>query len=382
MARRVNRTETHHVILVVDDQEETLVSLRRLLGREGHRVLTASSGEEALQLAKNEEIHLIIVDYVMPRMTGGELVRHIRQFDPFVQIILQTGYAGERPPRVMLAELDIQGYHDKADGPDRLLLWVDVSLKAYRLLQAVRERERLQSELVANCSHEFRTPLNIIQGYASLLVSDDLGSLPDFARGPVESIVKATAGLTDLITDFLKYAKIDAGVADVHRDTIETADLSREMQTLGSALVEERPVEFRVEVSAPRNFTADNVKVRTVLRNLVGNAAKFTTEGSITLRIAAEPDGMTFAVSDTGPGIRTEDQEIVFEAFRQVDGSSTRQHGGVGLGLALSRRLARVMGGDLTLESTPGQGATFTLRLPIAATDEATTTIEAGAVAR
>ena len=365
MARRATRPDSNHVILVVDDQEETLVSLRHLLEREGHRVLTASSGDEALRIAKDAELHLIIVDYVMPRMTGRELVAEIRQFDPFVQIILQTGYAGDRPPRVMLADLDIQGYHDKADGPDRLLLWVDVSLKAYRLLQAVRERERLQSELVANCSHEFRTPLNIIQGYASLLVSDDLGQLPDFARGPVESIAKATAGLTDLITDFLKYAKIDAGVTDVHRDWIATADLAREMQTLGTALVDETPVTFHVEVEAPDGFTADNVKVRTVLRNLVGNAAKFTVEGSITLRLAVVAGALSFSVTDTGPGIQATDHEIVFEAFRQVDGSSTRKHGGVGLGLALSRRLARVMGGDLTLDSVPGQGATFTLRLPV-----------------
>jgi signal transduction histidine kinase len=365
MARRANCQQTNHVILVVDDQEETLISLRHLLEREGHRVLTASSGDEALRIAKDAELHLIIVDYVMPRMTGRELVSQIRQFDPFVQIILQTGYAGDRPPRVMLAELDIQGYHDKADGPDRLLLWVDVSLKAYRLLQAVREREQLQSDLVANCSHEFRTPLNIIQGYASLLVSDDLGQLPQFARGPVESIVKATAGLTDLITDFLKYAKIDAGVTDVHRDWIETADLVREMQTLGAALVDEKPVTFHVEVDGPAGFAGDDVKVRTVLRNLVGNAAKFTAEGSITLRMRFTPGGLSFTVTDTGPGIRPDDHEIVFEAFRQVDGSSTRKHGGVGLGLALSRRLARVMGGDLTLVSVPGHGASFTLQLPV-----------------
>ena len=365
VARRAHRTETNYVILVVDDQEETLVSLRRLLEREGHRVITAASGEEALRIMQSSEIHLVIVDYVMPRMTGGELVRRVRQFDPFVQIILQTGYAGDRPPRVMLAELDIQGYHDKADGPDRLLIWVDVGLKAYRLLQAVRERERLQSELVANCSHEFRTPLNIIQGYASLLVSDDLGSLPDFARGPMESIAKATAGLTDLISDFLKYAKIDAGVSDVHHDWIETADLARELQTLGAALVDEKPIAFSVEANMPEGFTADDVKVRTVLRNLVGNAAKFTADGAITVRIAAQDGGFSFAVTDTGPGIRAEDHEIVFEAFRQIDGSSTRKHGGVGLGLALSRRLARVMGGDLTVESALGAGATFTLRLPI-----------------
>lgn len=356
------------MILVVDDQEETLVSLRALLEREGHRVLTASSGEEALRVIGENEVHLILVDYVMPRMTGGELVREIRRFDPFVQIILQTGYAGERPPRVMLADLDIQGYHDKADGPDRLLVWVDVGLKAYRMMQTLRERERLQSELVANCSHEFRTPLNIIQGYASLLANDDLGNLPDFARTPVDSILKATAGLTELITDFLKYAKTEAGVAEVRPQWLETQELVRELQTLGGLLVEDKPVQFTVNAAkAPAGFTTDGVKLKTVLRNLLGNAAKFTAAGRISLEIGTDDGGLTFSVTDTGPGIKPEDQEIVFEAFRQIDGSSTRHYGGVGLGLALSRRLARALGGTLTLQSTPGEGSCFTLRLPLAA---------------
>jgi signal transduction histidine kinase len=365
MARQTLKSQTNCVILVVDDQEETLHSLRTLLGREGHRVLTASSGEDALEVIRNHEVHLILLDYVMPRMTGAEVVRAVRRFDQFVQIILQTGYSGDRPPRATMAELDIQGYHDKADGPERLLLWVDVGLKAYRLLRLVRERERLQSDLVANCSHEFRTPLNIIQGFASLLRDDELGPLPDFARGPVASICHAAEGLTDLVVNFLRYAKLEAGVADLNEEWIDTADIVREMQTLGTLLTEDKPVMFSIDVlRAPRRLFADGVKLRTVLRNLIGNAAKFTTEGAITLTIATESSGMRFNVRDTGPGLRAEDQETCFEPFRQVDGSSTRHHGGVGLGLALSRRFARVMGGDLVVASTPGAGSVFTLQLP------------------
>src|SRR5437016_8525739 len=130
MARRSTRSPTGHTILAVDDQQDSLVSVRNLLEREGHRVLTAESGEQALVVLKTTEVDLMIVDYVMPRMNGAQLVRAVRSFDPFVQIILQTGYAGEEPPRVMLAELDIQGYHDKADDPERLLLWVDVALRS------------------------------------------------------------------------------------------------------------------------------------------------------------------------------------------------------------------------------------------------------------
>src|SRR3989441_7631945 len=187
MARRSTRSPTGPTILAVDDQQDSLVSVRNLLEREGHRVLTAESGEQALAVVKTTEVDLMIVDYLMPRMNGAQLVRAVRSFDPFVQIILQTGYAGEEPPRVMLAELDIQGYHDKADDPERLLLWVDVALKTYRLLRTLTERERLQGELVANCSHEFRTPLNIISGYAELLLGGEFGPVPGAALDPLKA---------------------------------------------------------------------------------------------------------------------------------------------------------------------------------------------------
>jgi len=105
--RRGHRQPTGHTILVVDDQDETLLSLRSLLEREGYRVLTVSSGDDALTILKKNDVHLLLVDYFMPRMNGAQLVREIRAFDPYVQIILQTGCSGPKPPQVMLDELDI-----------------------------------------------------------------------------------------------------------------------------------------------------------------------------------------------------------------------------------------------------------------------------------
>src|SRR3989441_8157777 len=240
MARRSTRSPTGHTILAVDDQQDSLVSVRNLLEREGHRILTAESGEQALVVLKTTEVDLIIVDYFMPRMTGAELVREIRASDPYVQIILQTGYSGERPPRVMLAELDIQGYHDKADDPERLLLWVDVALKSYRMVHALRERERLQSELVSNCSHEFRTPLNIILGYAELLRSGDLGSLTADVDRHVRSIEHAAVGLSDMVSDFLQYAKLDVGAGDIDRERVAVSGLVREMERVAALVLEDK----------------------------------------------------------------------------------------------------------------------------------------------
>ena len=144
-----NEGPTGNTILVVDDQEDSLASTRALLEHEGHQVLTCATGEEALASLARHQVHLIVVDYHMPGMNGAALVKAIRATDPYVQIILQTGYSGAAPPRDLLADLDIQGYHSKMDGPDRLMTWIDVGLKAHRLITRLRERERLQSDLVA-----------------------------------------------------------------------------------------------------------------------------------------------------------------------------------------------------------------------------------------
>jgi len=365
MPRRSQRADSGHTILVVDDQTDTLESVRKLLEHEGHRVRTAESGAEALEIVQQCEIDVIIVDYFMPRMTGAAFVEKVRLLDPYVQIILQTGYAGEKPPRSMLAELDIQGYHDKTDDPERLLLWVDVALKAHRLITDLRERERLQSEIVANCSHEFRTPLNIISGYTEILRSGDFGDLPESALAPLGAISDATRTLLELVTDFLGYAKVEAGVSDVVCRPIEVATLAAELQRLGQLLVEDKAVHFRVDlVGAPVAVVTDAVKLRTILRNLIGNAAKFTTRGEIVLRIALDADGLRFAIRDTGCGIRREDLAHIFEPFRQADGSMTRRYGGVGLGLALARKMARLLGGELGVESQVDVGSTFTFVLP------------------
>jgi len=139
--------QSGYTILIVDDQDAILWSMRRLLRREGHTVITASSGSEALAVLAEQHVHVALVDYVMPRMSAEELVPKIRERDPRIRVILQTGYAGSRPPRDTLRELDIHGYHDKTDGPEKLLIWVDVALQAYdqleRITEATRDRSRL-----------------------------------------------------------------------------------------------------------------------------------------------------------------------------------------------------------------------------------------------
>jgi two-component system, cell cycle response regulator len=139
MARLKQQTaSTGHKVLIVDDDLTLLQTLERLLSREGHQVLAARSGAEALSLCEIHQPHLMLLDYFMPGMTGEDVVRTVRRTNSEVQIVLQTGYASERPARTMLRELEIQGYHDKSEGPEKLLVWVDVALKTFRHARALK----------------------------------------------------------------------------------------------------------------------------------------------------------------------------------------------------------------------------------------------------
>lgn len=354
-----------HTILVVDDQPEALALTCQLLHQEGYRVLSARSGDEALELFKEHDVHLLLINHNLPCMRGQALIRRIREVDPYVQVILSSDRAEHAPPRKILAELDIQGYHGAEEGAQRLLLWIQVGLKTFKTINALRERELQQSRMVSNVSHELKNPLALIRGLCELLADGTLGQLPADAHPPLQALLATTHRLGELVENFLLYAKIEAGAMSTERRPALASELAREIRHLGPSLIGKRAVTFSVETREHTGcITTDAAKVRTILRNLVHNAMKFTSEGEITVRIERHDDALWIAVQDTGVGIAAEDREKIFEPFRQLDGSVTRSYGGVGLGLALCRKLARLLGGDIEVDSTPGVGSTFTLRLP------------------
>ena len=167
MARKTKiSTPSGYTVLLVDDHQEYLQATRTLLEREGHLVLTADNGKDALEILKNEKVDLALLDYYMPGMTGEEVVTELREFNGVVQVVLQTGYASEQPPRELLKRLDIQGYYDKSEGPDKLLLWTDVGLKsAYTVQLLTKSREGLQYILdVTPDMHKIQSLTDLLQG--------------------------------------------------------------------------------------------------------------------------------------------------------------------------------------------------------------------------
>jgi len=370
MARKQTpERKTGYTILVVDDQEETLTSVKQVLEREGHNVLLADSGQHALELFGTHEVHLLLVDYFMPRMTGEDLIAEIRKIDTQVQIVLQTGYSGEKPPRQMLHHLDIQGYHDKAEGPEKLLLWVDAGLKAHEQLRRAREAELLKSQLLANVSHEFRTPLHIILGYIQILKEEQGAYLP--GDDTLDRIHQNAEMLLRLVNDFLSLSDLDSGgVAMSQTAEIDQTTFRAEFVKCAEILIREKPIRFEwgVRQDLPA-VAADLVKLRVLTMNLLSNAVKFTTAGAITVTGDASDDTVCLAIQDTGIGIAPDDHERIFDTFRLVDGSDTRSvQRGVGIGLTIARKLARMMDGDITVKSALGVGSTFFVHLPRART--------------
>ncbi len=235
----------------------------------------------------------------------------------------------------------------------------------------LREANRLKSEFLANISHELRTPMNAIIGFSETLLSGLYGELNATAADRVERILRNGRGLLALIDDLLDLSRIDAGKLQLAPEPLALEEtIKPAVEAVKTRLASKR---LSIAVSVPADLPpveADPTRLRQVLDNLLDNAIKFTHYGGITIcagvEEGVEPARVWCSVTDTGIGIAPENQGIIFDEFRQVDGTSTRQYEGTGLGLAISRRLLSLMNGHIAVESSPGQGSTFTFWLPVA----------------
>jgi PAS domain S-box-containing protein len=233
---------------------------------------------------------------------------------------------------------------------------------------SLRELDRLKSQFLANMSHELRTPLNSIIGFSEVLVDELPGALNEEQKEFTQDILDSGKHLLNLINDLLDFSKIEAGRMALEPATFEIRDLYEELRITISPMVERKSqiLVFRQDGQLPA-LTADHLRIKQVFINLLANANKFTPErGLITVSCRQpQPDQLLFNVCDTGIGIRPEDQEMIFEEFRQVDGSMTREVSGTGLGLAISRRIVEMHQGKIWVESELGKGTSFYVCLPV-----------------
>ena len=236
----------------------------------------------------------------------------------------------------------------------------------------VEEASKHKSQFLANMSHELRTPLNAILGYTELILDSIYGEAPAKMRAVLERVQTNGKHLLGLINDVLDLSKIEAGQLSLSLNDYSIQDMVQGVYVAVEPLANSKKLAFTIEV--PPNLPparGDDRRLSQVLLNLVGNAIKFTDKGEVAIRASAANGSYTIAVRDTGPGIAAEDQAKIFEEFQQADNSQTKSKGGTGLGLSIAKRIVELHGGRLWVESSPGNGATFSFTVPLRVEQEA-----------
>jgi signal transduction histidine kinase/CheY-like chemotaxis protein len=250
-----------------------------------------------------------------------------------------------------------------------------IAIENVRLFDEIQDKSRQlemasqhKSQFLASMSHELRTPLNAIIGLTEMMVTNAARFGTEKAQEPLQRVHRAGTHLLSLINQVLDLSKIEAGKLELSPESVNLARLIDEVIGTARQLAEQN--KNRLVVESPENLgslTVDPMRLRQILLNLLSNACKFTKQGEVTLRMRKVVDGrdwIELAVADTGIGMTPEQQAKLFEEFTQADSSTAQRYGGTGLGLAIARKLARMMGGDVTVTSEPGKGSVFTARLP------------------
>ncbi len=232
----------------------------------------------------------------------------------------------------------------------------------------VEQASQYKSAFLANMSHELRTPLNSSLILAQLLAENKNNNLTEEQVKYARTIQDSGNDLLALINDVLDLSKIEAGRMDLKPQSVRVSQLLETLRAQFEPIATNRKltISFKAAPGAPESLETDSHRLEQILRNLLSNALKFTEQGEVTFEVTSgNPDSISFAVRDTGIGIATEQQALVFEPFRQADGTTSRKYGGTGLGLSISRELARLLGGEIHLASQLGRGSIFTLTLPV-----------------
>jgi signal transduction histidine kinase len=248
-----------------------------------------------------------------------------------------------------------------------------IAIGNVRLFTEIQEKSRQlevasqhKSQFLANMSHELRTPLNAIIGYTEMMADGLYGDVGDKAQGVLERVQSNGRHLLGLINDVLDLSKIEAGQLALAIESFSVADMVATAVSATESLARTKGLTLTTAVAPGLpTATGDSRRLSQVLLNLVGNALKFTDQGGVEIRATQAGDRLQLSVVDSGPGIAPADQARIFDEFQQVDNTSTRKKGGTGLGLAISRRIVELHGGAISVESTLGQGSTFTVSIPI-----------------
>lgn len=332
--------------LIRDLATEAVYSDETFVAREGIRATV-----QLPLVAAGEAVGVLLLD---SRTPGAYTERDLELLDPLAQ-------------QLALALQNARLYAQIKDHAEELEQRVEERTQALQAANLELEAaSRHKSQFLANMSHELRTPLNAILGYAELILDEIYGEVPETIREVLGRVDKSGRHLLGLINDVLDISKIEAGELSLSLNDYSMKEVAQTVFTAVESLAAEKKLALKVTVppDLPRG-RGDERRIAQVLLNLVGNAIKFTEVGEVRIQAQAADGAFLVSVADTGTGIALGDQQKIFEEFQQIDNSITKTKGGTGLGLAIAKRIIEMHGGRIWVESTPGQGSTFSFTVPV-----------------
>lgn len=369
-------------ILYVEDDEALARLLQKRMQRHRFAIDIALSAEDGIKRLQAEKYDLLLLDYNLPGMSGLEMLDVLATIPNTPPVVVLTA-SGDENIALTALEKGAADYAIKDTGQAYLDLLPAVMQAAYMRERLLRENERQRHELeiakekaeaaneaksnfLATMSHEIRTPMNVVTGLARALAKTQL----DEQQKKIVSALHSNADLLlNLINDLLSISRVESGQVELESVPFTFTSILNDMQLMFAAQAAEKKILYRMEDTTDgRMFNGDRTRCQQILMNLVSNAVKFTSQGEISVHTDMKEcsDGrceITVRVRDTGIGIPEDKLPLIFEKFTQADETITRRFGGSGLGLSIAKSLAVLMGGDITVETSYGKGAIFTLTL-------------------
>ncbi|MBI5033771.1 MAG: response regulator [Chloroflexi bacterium] len=366
-------------ILIVDDSRTEALRARLLLERAGYQVTIAADGSEGLARAAQDKPDLIFLDTIMPKLNGFEACGKLK-LDPKTSkipvVLLPTAEEIADMPSGPALDCFLTKPYDPNMLVEKVKSIVSDNSKAGSTDDSMRYREELaltrqqleaanraRRDILANMSHELRTPLHEIIGMTDLLLGTQL--TPE-QQGYIETSKTSGNALLSLVSDVIEFSELEAGQLGLESKPFELQEPIDRMLEIMQPRAQEKGIGISTTLASgvPKSLNGDANRLRQVLANLIANAIKFTEQGEISVRVDVETQHdreveLHFRVRDTGIGIPEDRRELIFEPFQQVDSSATRRYGGMGMGLATSRQIVKLMGGRIWVESEIGKGSTF-----------------------